>query len=384
MTRTDNHPFRTLTLVTAGLGFPSREELEQLEKADLHPRSNLFPDTLHSDILDERALGKVPEPSNTFYRRIPVYAGQAIEAFRRRKQYDAIISWAAQIGIPLAAMLKLAGEKRPHVILDNWISKPKKGLPLRLLQSHISRLILWSTVQRDYAVNTLRIPDPKIAFIRWFVDQKFFRPSDQIPDQMICAAGSEMRDYPTLIEALRSTNFRCHIATGKTRKRNIDSIEAIDDCGHIPDFISVGPMNYAELRSLYARSQFVVIPLKPSDTDNGLTCMLESMAMGKAVICTRTKGQIDVLKEGKTGLYVEPNNPRALREAIQFLWERPEIASEMGAAGRREIEEYYTIDQFVENVKSIVLDVVRENAEHRIPEVPRRLSEFYGARAESL
>ena len=101
-------------------------------------------------------------------------------------------------------------------------------------------------------------------------------------------------------------------------------------------------------------------PLLPTDTDNGVRGALESMAMGKAVICSRTRGQVDVIEEGKTGLFVPQGDPAALREAIQYLWNHPEEADAMGRAGRRRIEERHTFEQFVESVRGVAEQVLTE------------------------
>ena len=79
--------------------------------------------------------------------------------------------------------------------------------------------------------------------------------------------------------------------------------------------------------------------------------------MGKAVICTRNPGQIDVLQDGVTGIYVPQGDPAALREAILHLWNNPAIAEEMGRQGRKYIEQNNTWDAFVANIKSIVEEV---------------------------
>ncbi|HCV42973.1 MAG TPA: hypothetical protein DGH68_05780, partial [Bacteroidetes bacterium] len=117
------------------------------------------------------------------------------------------------------------------------------------------------------------------------------------------------------------------------------------------------------LRTLYARSKFVVIPILESDTDHGATSILEAMAMGKAVICSKTTGQVDVIQEGRTGLLVPHGNPSDLRKAIEYLWENPEVAEKLGAEGRRQVEREHAIETFVSNVKSIVSDVILSKKE---------------------
>ena len=76
--------------------------------------------------------------------------------------------------------------------------------------------------------------------------------------------------------------------------------------------------------------------------------------MGKAVVCSRTPGQTDVVVEGETGLYVPPEDPRALREAIQYLLDQPELREQMGQNGRRRIEQEMSLACYVERLNAYV------------------------------
>ena len=111
-------------------------------------------------------------------------------------------------------------------------------------------------------------------------------------------------------------------------------------------------MSLTELRKLYARSRFVVVPLLPSDTDNGVTVILEAMAMGKPVICSRTRGQVDVIQEGVTGLYVPVGDADALRSAILSLWNEPSRAQQMGRNARAYVEKNHTLEKFTATTRS--------------------------------
>jgi glycosyltransferase involved in cell wall biosynthesis len=350
---------KTLTLVYGGLGQPPQAELERLIAADAWPRVTLYEKQLGSDMLDERYLASIPGARGRLYRRLPAGVAQALAAFSRRNQYDAVVSWGERFGLPLAAVLKATGARTPHVALFSWISTPKKAALLRLVQSHIHRIVVWSSVQYDFAVKELGIPASRMVQLRWLVDQKFWRPTNGTTD-MICAVGREMRDYSTLIEAIRDWNVPCHIAAKVEAGKNDRWITDLGQTHALPPNITIGAKPYPELRALYSRSRFVVIPLYPTDTDNGVTVMTEAMAMGKAVICTRVAGQRDVLQDGVNGIFVPPGNARALREAIEYLWTHPGECERMGTEGRKRVEQFHTLDQFIAGVRGAVEDAISE------------------------
>jgi glycosyltransferase involved in cell wall biosynthesis len=352
---------RTLTILTTGLKKADRRELLRKEEADESPRATLFEIALNADLLEERFLQAAPRIRRLFYACIPKVIAQVIEAYCIRHNYDAVISWSDPHALLFASLLKLTRSRTPHIALMFWISKPRKAAILKRVYSHIDRIVLWTSTHRDFAVNTLRIPPSKIKFIRYYVDQQFWRPMLTETD-MICSVGVEMRDYPTLIEAMRGLDIRCHIAAGPARGKVFSTVKAIYENGTLPPNISVGLLSALELRRLYARSRFVVVPLLPSDSDNGLTTILEAMAMGKAVICSRTRGQVDVIQDGRTGIFVPQGDPEVLQKAIEYLWKHPDEAEKMGGEAREYIEENNTWDHFVHTVKSIVEEVIREKS----------------------
>jgi glycosyltransferase involved in cell wall biosynthesis len=366
---------RTITLVSLGKRQPSRNELHRIETADLGMRASLYGDVLNADLLDERFLRNVPGIRRLLYKLLPGPVCQVLEALIVKENYAAVISWADRLGLPFALLLKLTGSRVPYVMLSSWISQAKKMWLWKMVHPHIDRLVLWSSVQKDFALNVLHVPPWKVTLLKGRVDQKFWRPMECETD-MICSVGSEMRDYATLIEAMRGLNIDCHIAVGSQRDIMPPTIKAIWKAVPLPQNITVGKKSSSELRALYARSRFVVVPLLPTDTDNGITCILEAMAMGKAVICSRTKGQVDIIQEGQTGIFVPQGDSKALREAIRSLWDNPGEAERMGREGRKWVEQYHTLDKWVNDVKRVVKEVIAEKvSDSRRLENPTELSD---------
>jgi glycosyltransferase involved in cell wall biosynthesis len=88
---------------------------------------------------------------------------------------------------------------------------------------------------------------------------------------------------------------------------------------------------------------------------------LESMACGTPVIATRCGALPEVVEDGVTGFLVPPGDPRALREKIGFLLDRPEAARVMGDAGRERVLHKFTWDR----VATLCLHAYRKAVESK-------------------
>jgi len=344
---------KALTLLTTGLLKLDKEK----ELHDECPRASLYEETIDTEMFSEDSLKRAPVWRRWAYRLMPPVLAEVLEAYALRKKYDVVISWSDPHSLLFAGLLKLTRRRFPTVALMFWISKPKKAALLRRVHSHIDTIVLWTSTHREFAINELGIPPEKIRFIPYYVDQKFWRPLPG-PTDMICSAGVEMRDYPTLLEAVKGLDIHCHIAAGNFRGKLFRTVSAIYEHGPLPENVTVEKLGPAELRKIYARSRFVVVPLLQSDSDNGLTTILEAMAMGKAVICSQIRGQRDVIQDGKTGIFVPQGDSKKLREAILDLWNNPEKAEALGREARRFVETHTTWDQFVRNIKTFAEELV--------------------------
>lgn len=344
---------KVLFIISKGMEKLSDETIRQLEKENKKPRDLLLEDEINAQILDERYLLTVPLIRRMIYKLLPVYVRQIIEAYIIHNRYDAVLSYYERVGLPFAYLQKIFGSKTPHTLMTSWLSANQKVWFLKRVHKTLSKIIVWSSVQYNFAVDEIGIPPEKLHLIKYGTDQKFWKP-EKMDTVMISSAGMEMRDYPTLIEALRMISIRCHIATGLSRGQLFDTVKKLYKIDNLPQNVTVGRKTYTELKEMYAKSRFVVVPLLPTDTDNGLTVILESMAMGKPVICSKVEGQVDLIQDGVTGIYVKQGDPEALKEAIVDLWNNPEKVERMGKAARKFIEDVHNLEQFVASIKAAV------------------------------
>ncbi len=354
-----------LVMVPAWPGQQICTELERLAAAGLRPRTDYveLARALDADVMDMEYLEKrASRPIRLVAARLGTPAAQVLEAFLRRSRYTHVVARADRLGLPLALLHKLFRSRRRIVLVSVWLSRPKKAVFLHPLRAHthLSAIVNYGSAQMAIAEQRLKVPPAKLHHAPQPVDERFWYPQDEVVADSICAVGSEARDYATLLEAVRSVDVRVEIAVGSTVFQSGDEGS---DLGAVLRRVAAAPSNvtvrqqlaHLELRKLYARSRFVVVPLQDVEFDAGVTCIAEAMAMGKAVIVTHSRGQVDLVRGGESGIYVPPSDPRAMRGAIEHLLANPDEAERMGRAGRAIAESSLTLDRWVSSVASVVL-----------------------------
>jgi phosphatidylinositol alpha-1,6-mannosyltransferase len=88
--------------------------------------------------------------------------------------------------------------------------------------------------------------------------------------------------------------------------------------------------------------------------------LVEASACGLAVVGGRSGGVPEAVRDGETGLLVDPEDPGAVADAIARLLGDGELRRRLGAAGRRAVERYYNWDR-------VTTDLRRIDAGHRRP-----------------
>jgi glycosyltransferase involved in cell wall biosynthesis len=327
--------------------------------ANTHPTMDYFAlrSRLDADLADYSAMDADSHPLVRAARLLGRDAALAVHGFLRARRYDVLFSNGENISIPLAVLLKGLRRRPAHVLIGHRLSARKKRLLLRMLHPQMDAIFVYAQTQKTYAQDALGIPPAKLHLIAFHADSRFFHPMPDVKvARRISSAGLELRDYPTLLEAVRDLDVDVRLAAASPWSKRKNETENRE----LPTNVSARGYGYGELRELYATSQFVVVPLYDTDFQAGVTTMLEAMAMGKAVIVSRTRGQRDVIQDGVNGIYVPPGDAAALRRAITDLLAAPERAAQLGANARRTIESHMSLDLWVNRIADVVRQFPRQ------------------------
>ncbi|PKM86739.1 MAG: hypothetical protein CVU87_11275 [Firmicutes bacterium HGW-Firmicutes-12] len=124
----------------------------------------------------------------------------------------------------------------------------------------------------------------------------------------------------------------------KTLVKDI-GISNIKFCGFIPD---------KELPAFYAGAKAIVyIPL---DEPFGLV-PLEAMFHKTPVIASNQGGIPEKVINGVTGILIDPVVIEVLTDAMQRIYDNPQLANELGTAGRTRVLERFTVDSFINKLE---------------------------------
>ena len=89
--------------------------------------------------------------------------------------------------------------------------------------------------------------------------------------------------------------------------------------------------------------------------------IIEYMAARLPVVATSVGGNPELVLHGETGLLVPPNDPQALADAIVYILRNPEVARQFGEAGRRRVEEHFTVERMVCETESVYEELLSCN-----------------------
>jgi len=353
-------------MVSAWAGQPTVDELEREAAGGRRPRKDYveIARRLEADVIDAQYMAERARPvARQLAAHVGMEQGQILEVLSRARDYRHIVAWGDRLGMGLALGLKLTRARRDVVSVSHYVSTPRRAALIRRLKPYrqMKAIVNYSSLQAELGQG-LGIPAEQLELLLQPVDERFWQPQPAEVEDMICAVGSEARDYPTLERAMEGLPIRAELAVGSMVYTPTES-----SAGRLPGTM-VGPtegkvqsnvvvhrhLEPAALRALYSRSRFVVLPLHDIGFDAGVTAVTEAMAMRKAVVVSRTRGQRDVLQDGVQGLYVPPGDPPALRAAIERLLADPPETERMGRAGRELVEQRHTLDGYVDRFVEIV------------------------------
>ena len=221
----------------------------------------------------------------------------------------------------------------------------------RLLSPLIDRFVALSGELQDWLVQVVGIPERKVVRICNGVDvTRFMRPSDGERDDRFVVGSvtrfSEIKDplntVAAFVESARARPGALRllmIGDGPLKDRAAGMLTSAglqNDCCLPGSVLDVAPY-------LASMNVFVLGSLREGISNT----VLEAMASGLPVVATNVGGNAELVEHGTTGFLVAAHSSDELAAAILTYADDPALARRHGAAGRRRVQDLFSVDAMV-------------------------------------
>jgi glycosyltransferase involved in cell wall biosynthesis len=112
------------------------------------------------------------------------------------------------------------------------------------------------------------------------------------------------------------------------------------------------PIN--KLKEFIAKAKFIVLPLINLPYAHGQMTLLQSMAMGKAVIVTKVPSTVDYVNDNEDALFVKLNDTDDMKTKIEYLLNNPFEIKRLGENARKSVENKFTNLHMAESIHKAV------------------------------
>lgn len=266
--------------------------------------------------------------------------------------------YATSYGIAMA----LSGVK--GYALSVWGSDiydfPRRSVLHRsLLQFSLKKAGVLFSTSRAMADEAGKYTGRPFAITPFGVDMKLFSPGkrNRTEDGFVVGTVKALYDKYGIADLLRAAAavkekgipLRLRIAGKGPQEADYRALAAELGIDGITDWLGQIPQEQAAVE--WANMDVAVIPSTQESESFGVSAV-EAQACGTAVIISDIPG----LKEaaGETGIVVPGKNPEAIAEAIEKLYQDPELRKKMGEAGRKYAEQNFELNKCFSKIEALL------------------------------
>ena len=358
--------------LSAAVGAPERYRLYGLD--ELEARGHVVRHNLESAAPPAwaRTAGDLAKRA---LERAGGYGGDfatVLGSLRRANRSDVVLSTVDTVGIPLMLLRRSRRLRAPLVYTAI-------GLPERLAQLRTDRMrrlypralasssavLAYSNREAEELRAYLSDLDeaPAVEFVPFGVDEQAFRPANAPASVDVVMAGADPhRDvelFRQLAAEMPSRSF--HLVTSAERARALGS--------RPPNLQVEVDVPLEVVRSRLEGARVVALPVLENTYSGATTVLLQAMALGKAVVVTRTQAIATGygLSDGDNCRLVEPGDSAGLGRAVAAVLRDEWHARSLGARARLTVENGLTWGRYVDRIESTLVAASGARPDARSP-----------------
>ena len=147
---------------------------------------------------------------------------------------------------------------------------------------------------------------------------------------------NQNKNHKVVIKALAKNREQdlCYVICGEGDKKG-ELLELASELGIRERLILAGYR--CDIKEILKAADVFVFP---SFHEGLAVSMMEAMAAGLPVVCSRIRGNVDLIEEGKGGYLFAPSDDEALGRALDKILEDRSLAKKMGAHNKKVVQNY--------------------------------------------
>ncbi|MCJ7570978.1 MAG: glycosyltransferase family 4 protein [Candidatus Thermoplasmatota archaeon] len=292
----------------------------------------------------------------------------------RKRNTDLIMIDGTSIWLPFVIPLKLL---RIPIILDirtlpiNQKSLISFDLPLYLSKYIMNGLTTITPELEDILVKKYGIRNKKIGIWPSGVSMENFIKSNTNNDIaqkldskkfVIIHHGSHGcdRGIENLIESIAeldsSLRKKTKLLLVGVPENNIEKYSELCKKIGVTEQVEILPfVEYKKIPAYIKSSDVGIIPLAPDKEFWKVSVPLKTLeyfGSGKPIIATSIPFHQRLFKKGKCGILIDSDSPKALSDAITYMYENKDKLDEMGLTGKEIVKSYYTWDRIACDIEN--------------------------------
>lgn len=314
---------------------------------EVHADPDLCPLSFHRVIFNNKRAREVTT------LELPLFFMKMLrEYLRLRRRYDYIFTFECDLPtFALAFWQTVLLHARPkHVVLQFIMRERTALLASRLKYAlmkwcfrSLHKVICSAAAEADYYCDAFGWPPGKTGFVPFHTSARIEAAAPHDDEGFILSAGRTFRDFPTLLQAVKGTHYRTILVVSHravTVPPDTTNVEVLEE---VPQ---------AEFERLVRAARVVVVPLQDTRISAGQLVILHAMAAAKPIIASRTSATVDYIVHEQNGVLVPPNDPLALRQAIDSTMGDQALRNRLGAAARRAVFERHLPQHYARAVRT--------------------------------
>lgn len=284
---------------------------------------------------------------------------QALTLLPKINSYDVIVGTGDSASLPLVWLKSMGLIKKPLIHMSSALVGALRAHPTswvvdfyRKFFKTANLVTTYAEVEREYFVKTLKVPKEKVTYMPYCNDWWFWARGKKKQRSLVVAAGIDLtRDYQTFFAGVKDLDIKVEIAC------HPDNLKGL----MVPKNVKVHFLvDYLTMRRLFQKALVVVVPLREAGRSAGQMVVLEAASAGAPLVVSQVRGISEAfdLRHGRELVYVPPQDPLAIRRAIQRLMTSPQKAAAMARAASRMVKKHYTTKHLAQNVASCINQVL--------------------------